>query len=224
MHQKEVKLTVGDQEARAYLAAPEQGGPGVLLLHAWWGLNPFYRSLCDRFAEAGFVALAPDMFGGRVAATIEEAEQLSQSGDKGPTPQIVRAAADALLAQPGRTGAAIGVVGFSFGAWYAAQLAAEAPDEVAAVVLYYGAVDADFARSRAAYLAHLGELDEYEPLEYVRQMEQGIRDAGREVTLHVYPQTGHWFVEEDRSDAFQPEAAALAWERTVAFLEEAISR
>lgn len=222
MQQRELMLTVGDQEARAYLAAPEQGGAGVLVLHAWWGLNPFYKSLCDRFAEAGFVALAPDMFGGQVATTIEEAERLSKMGDAGPTPQIVRAAADALLAQPGRTGATIGIVGFSFGAWYAAQLAAETPDEVAAVVLYYGAVDGDFARSRAAYLAHIGELDNYEPLEYVRQMEQAIRDAGREFTLHVYPQTGHWFVEEDRPDAYQPEAAALAWERTIAFLQETL--
>jgi carboxymethylenebutenolidase len=220
MQQQELTLTYDEGAARAYLAGPEQGGPGVLLLHAWWGLNAFYKSLGDRFAEAGFVALAPDLFDGRVATTIEEATELSQSGDAGPTPQIVRAAAESLLGQPGRTGAKIGVVGFSFGAWYAAQLAAELPEEVGAVVLYYGAVDADFARSRAAYLAHLGELDEYEPLEYVRQMEQGIRDAGREVTLHVYPQAGHWFVEEDRPDAYQADAAALAWERTVAFLRE----
>src|SRR5690606_29339632 len=194
MQQKELTLTVDDQEAHAYLVAPEQGGPGVLVLHAWWGLNPFYKSLCDRFAEAGFVALAPDMFGGQVATTIEEAEKLSKSGDKGPTPQIVRAAADYLLALPDRSGATIAVVGFSFGAWYAAQLAAELSEEVAAVVLYYGAVEADFAQSRAAYLAHFGELDQFEPPEYIRQMEQGIRDSGREITLHVYPQTGHWYV------------------------------
>lgn len=220
MRQKEVTLTFDGGDARAYLASPDQGGPGLLILHAWWGLNPFYRSLCDRFAGAGFVALAPDMFGGNVATTIEEAEQLSQSGDKGPTPQIVRAAADYLLALPGHSGATIGVAGFSFGAWYAAQLAAELPEEVAAVVFYYGAVEADFAQSRAAYLAHFGELDQFEPPEYIRQMEQAIRDAGRDVTFYNYPQTGHWFVEEDRPDAYHPDSAALAWQRTVAFLRD----
>jgi carboxymethylenebutenolidase len=220
MRRQDVKLVAGEVEAAGYLAEAENGGPGVLVLHAWWGLNPFFKSLCDRLAAAGFVALAPDMFGGRVAQTVEEAEELVALGDAGPTPQIVRAAADTLLGLPGRTGEKLGVVAFSFGAWYAAQLAAEAPDEVGAVVLYYGVVDADFAASRAAYLGHFGELDEWEPLEGVQALEEAIRAAGRDVTIHLYPEVGHWFVEADRPDAYAPEAAEVAWERTVGFLRE----
>jgi carboxymethylenebutenolidase len=220
MRRQDVTLEAGEVEATGYLAEAENGGPGVLVLHAWWGLNPFFKSLCDRLAEAGFVALAPDMFGGRVAQTVEEAEKLVSLGDSGPTPQIVQAAADTLLGLPGRTGEKLGIIGFSFGAWYAAQLAAEAPEDVGAVVLYYGVVDADFAASQAAYLGHFGEADDWEPLEGVQALEEAIRAAGREVSFHLYPGMGHWFVEADRPDAYAPEAAELAWERTVGFLRE----
>lgn len=223
MNQQEVTLSVGERPVRAYLARPEAGGPGVLLLHAWWGLNPFFKSLCDRYAEAGFIALAPDLFDGQVATTIAEAEQLSGRGDAGPTPQIVRAAADYLLDVPGRTGAKLGVAGHSFGAWYAAQLSAELPGVVGAVVLYYGAVVTDFSQSRAAFLAHFGEHDTYESQEYIQGMEQALRAAGRDVTVHTYPQAGHWFVEADRPDAYAPEAADLAWQRTVSFLREQLA-
>jgi carboxymethylenebutenolidase len=111
-------------------------------------------------------------------------------------------------------------VGFSAGAWWAAQLAAQAPEQVGAVVLCYGTVAADFEQARAAFQGHFGEVDAFEPLEFVQEMEQTMRDAGREVTIHMYPEAGHWFMEADRPDAYAPEAADLAWARTVAFLEE----
>lgn len=228
MEQKEITLTVGDGEAQAYVARPEGGGPGVVVLHAWWGLNSFFKSLCERLAEAGFVALAPDLYQGRIAETVAEAEQLEQQASDDEVAwreQVSRAAVAALLAMPERKGSRVGVVGFSAGAWWAAQAAtateaAHAPEDVGAVVLFYGAVEADFERSRAAFQGHFGAQDEWEPVEYVEGMEQAMRDAGREVTIHVYPQAGHWFFEADRPDAYAPEAAELAWERTVAFLRE----
>lgn len=221
MQQETLTLTVGDGEAQAYLAAPEQGGPGVLLLHAWWGLNPFFKSLCDRLAEAGFVALAPDLCQGRVAGTVDEAQELETNSDDELREQTVLAAAEHLLALPGRTGPKIGVIGFSMGTWWSVNLALARPDEVAAVVLYYGAVPSaytDYGKHTAAFLGHFGELDEWEPLDTVREMEQAMHAAGRDATIHVYPGVGHWFVEEDRPAVFTPEAAALAWERTLSFL------
>lgn len=222
MQQETISFAVGDGEGQGRLARPEGGGPGVLLLHAWWGLNPFFETLCGRFAEAGFVTLAPDVYGGPVANTVEEAEQLASGGDAALRLQTVRAAADALIATPGRTGSKIGVVGFSLGAMWAVQLAAHAPETVGAVVLYYGAVIGDFEQSAAAYLGHFGAEDAWEPPENVRAMEDALRAAGRDVTVHLYPDAGHWFCEADRPDAFQPEAAARAWERTVSFLHQRI--
>lgn len=223
MERQEITLVVGEGKAQATVSKPEAGGPGVLVLHAWWGLTPFFKGLCERLAEAGFVTLAPDLYRGVTAQTVEEAEQLMQQASDEDTAwreKVSRAAAEALLALPERKGSQIGVVGFSAGAWWAAQLAAYAPDDVGAVVLYYGAVDADFARSRAAFQGHFGEVDAFEPEEVVQGMEQAMRDAGRDVMIHRYPGTGHWFFEDDRPDAYEPEAAQLAWERTVSFLRE----
>lgn len=221
MKHETVTLAVADGEAQAYLAAPDQGGPGVLVLHAWWGLNPFFMSLCDRLAGAGFVALAPDLAQGQVAETVEEAQALENSSDDALREQTVLAAADYLLALPERTGAKIGVVGFSMGTWWSLQLALARLDEVAAVVLYYGAVSSDYmdyTRQRAAFLGHFGEKDEWEPVEVVREMEQAMHAAGRDATIYVYPGAGHWFVEENRPDVFVAEAAETAWERTISFL------
>lgn len=223
MKQETINLSVGSGSAQAYLAAPEEGGPGILLLHAWWGLNPFFKSLCDRLAAAGFVALAPDLAQGQVAETIEEAQEMEDSSDAELREQTTLAAADHLLALPNRRGAKIGVIGFSMGAWWSIQLALARPDEVTAVVLYYGAVPpayTDYGKHTAAFLGHFGELDEWEPLDAVQEMEQAMHAAGRDAAIHVYPGTAHWFVEENRPDVYDPEAAALAWERTLTFLRQ----
>lgn len=221
MHQEEVTLNAGARSAQAYLAAPEEGGPGVLVLHAWWGLNPFFKHLCDRLAQAGFVALAPDLAQGQVAQTIDEAKELESSSDDELREQTTLAAARYLLAHPRRRGSQIGVIGFSMGAWWSLQVALAHPDGVAAVVLYYGAISpdyTDYAQHKAAFLGHFGENDEWEPLDTVREMEQGMHAAGRDAAIHVYPGAGHWFVEEDRPAVYHPESATLAWERTLAFL------
>ncbi len=74
IQKSEIQLKVNDQIANAYLASPKDGGAGILVLHAWWGLKPFFKQVCDQLAERGFVALAPDLYQGKVATTIPEAE------------------------------------------------------------------------------------------------------------------------------------------------------
>ena len=111
------------------------------------------------------------------------------------------------------------------GAAWAIELATgERPDDFAAVVLFYGAGEGDFAPSRAAFLGHFAPGDEWEPDEGVAALEAAIRAAGKEVTFHRYPGAGHWFFEADRPDAYDPAAAELAWERTVAHLRRHLSR
>lgn len=206
---------------KAYVTAPSAGGPGVLVLHTWWGLTPMMTRLCDRLAEAGFVALAPDMFQGRTASTIEEAKALEGQRDAAVVVAAAEAGLRGLRAHPAvRAPKGMGVMGFSLGAEFAGQLSADHPADVAAVVLFYGVTLPDFAQARAAYLGHFAEHDEWEEQEWIDKMAAAMRDAGREITLHVYPGTGHWFFEDDRPDAYQPEAARLAWTRTVDFLRE----
>jgi carboxymethylenebutenolidase len=210
----------GGRTAGAHLALPEGGtGPGVLVLHAWWGLTPFFKELCGRLAEAGYVALAPDMFEGGTAQTVEEAEVLLRGADHARIEEVVLGALAQLRAQPGVQGGQAGVLGFSFGAAHALVLSAQAPEQVAAVALFYGVYEVDFTHPRAAFLGHFAEQDDFEPLEGVRSLEEALRAAGRDVTFHVYPEAAHWFFEENRPE-YRPEHARLAWERTLAFLAQ----
>ncbi len=214
-------LTVGETGHQAYLARPAGGaGPGVLVLHAWWGLTPVFTQVCDDLAAQGYVALAPSLFaGGATAGTIPEAEALRDAQDETAVVRpVLLASADLLRGLPGVSPSPLGVIGFSLGAYWAFHLSQARPEDVDAVVVFYGAGDGDFGNTRAAYLGHFAEQDPYEDLGYVRELEQMIRDAGREVTFHVYPGTRHWFVEPNRPE-YAPEAANLAWERTYAFLD-----
>lgn len=211
----EIQLNVNGKSVNAYLAAPANGGPGVLVLHAWWGLKPFFKQVCDQLAEQGFTALAPDYYQGRVAGTIEEAKALLEKNDQDLMSDVVKAAHGHLVAQ---TGGRIGAVGFSMGASWALQVAANEAG-IAATVMFYGAGEADYTQVKAKVLGHFSDVDEWEPLEWVNKMEADMKSAGVDVTLHIYPGAAHWFVESDRPE-YHSAAASLAWSRTYEFLKE----
>ena len=211
----------------AYLAVPEGGsGPGVLVLHAWWGLTDVFKRVCDRLAEAGFVALAPDLYHGKTTTSVEEAEALGAAldqdverwrGDIAGAMQFLRQH-DATHLAGGR--GKLAFVGFSLGDAYALDMSVRMSDQIAAVVVFYGSYPGlDYRRASAAYLCHFAEDDPFEPAESVAQMEQELQAAGRPVTVYTYPGTKHWFFEDNRPE-YDAEAARLAWERTIAFLHE----
>ncbi|HMK10913.1 MAG TPA: dienelactone hydrolase family protein [Acidimicrobiales bacterium] len=202
-----------------YLVAPVSGsGPGVLVLHSWWGLTPFFRQTCDRFADEGFVALAPDLHGGRTADRPDEAEALLAEIDPNPTAALVLSSAATLRGLAITPDHPIGVVGFSMGASWALWLSARAVDVVGAVVAFYGAQRIDFEGSRASYLAHWAEHDEFVDDDEIAFLEATLGLERRPLEFHRYPGTGHWFFESDRAPAFDEAAAELAWRRTIDFL------
>ena len=201
-----------------YLVAPDDGpGPGVLVLHSWWGLTPFFRGVCDQLAALGYTALAPDLHEGRTADRPDEAEQLLAESDPNKGAALVLASAGTLRSIAGD--APIGVVGFSMGASWGLWLSSRAPDVVAAVVAFYGTPGAHLRDTRSAYLGHFAEHDELVDAQEVSELEAHLVDLGREVEFHRYPGTGHWFFERDRPAAHDPAAATQAWDRTVAFLD-----
>jgi carboxymethylenebutenolidase len=214
----DIQLKINNKTSNAYLASPQFGGPGVLVLHAWWGLKPFFKKVCDQLAEQGFTALAPDLYQGRIAKTIDEAKALREQRNSEFMSEIVKVSKDRLTSL--RVGKPIGVLGFSMGADWSMTVAANEPD-VSAAVLFYGAADTDFNKVKAKVLGHYAEVDEWEPLEYVRKMAADMKAAGLEVTLHTYPNVGHWFVEEDRPE-YDSASALLAWSRTFDFLRKNI--
>jgi carboxymethylenebutenolidase len=210
-------LDVGGKAPRLYSAGDvEPGSTGIVLLHAWWGLNADVVAFADRLAAAGFAVVAPDMFDGQVAETIEHAERLAGSSDEEAIQAIVVAAVD-LLAERLGPGAPVAAVGFSFGAAWAIWAPTER-DALLATVVYYGTwTGSILGKAATPVLGHFAEDDPYETAETVTEFEQGLRDAGRDVTIHRYPGTGHWFAEPSK-DAYRAEAADLAFERTVEFL------
>lgn len=214
-----------DQPA-GFLALPPTGkGPGVLVLHAWWGLNDTIKAFCTRLAESGFAAFAPDLYHGKIAKEIAEAEALGRALDANhlkARAEIVQAA-EFLAERAGQAGRGLAVIGFSLGAFYALDLAAARPEQVHSVVLFYGTGEADFGNSKAAYLGHFAGDDEFEPQANVDGLEEALRSAGRPVAFYRYANTGHWFFEPDRTQAYDRTAAGLAWERTLAFLERPIA-
>lgn len=202
-----------------YLATPStSSGRPILVLHAWWGLNETIKSFCNRLATEGFVAFAPDLFDGRLARTIPEAEALSGSANhESVKAQVVRALRFLLL-QRGHEVGNVSVIGFSFGAFFALDLSVTLPEEIKSVVVFYGTRPGDYVGSTAEYCGHFAANDPFEPKSEVENLHSKLVEAGCSATFHTYPGTGHWFFEHDRSDAYDDRAAKLAWERTVEFL------
>ena len=218
---------VEEKTISAYLAEPEhRGGPGVLVLHAWWGLTQPFRQICDRLAEAGFVALAPDLYHGKTTAAVEEAEALvaalnqDKEGVRGDIAGAVQVLRQHVATPPAGGRGKLAVVGFSLGGAYALDLSVKEAEEIAAVVTFYASYSGlDYSGSKAAYLCHFAEDDPFEPAESVAQVEQELQAAGRPVTCYTYAGTKHWFFEENRPE-YDAQAARVAWEWTIEFLHQ----
>ena len=216
IQKSEIQLDVNGKKVNAYLAAPDNGGPSVLLLHAWWGLKPFFKETCDRLAEQGFTVLAPDLRDSQIATTIDEAKALMEKSDGQLVGDTVMAAKDHLR---GLTNGKIGVVGFSMGGAWALITAAYKPEQIAAVVLFYGNEGIEYGKVTAKVMGHYSDNDEWEPNEYVENTFAEFKKAGVDATLHIYPGVAHWFVESDRPE-YDSASAQLAWERTFEFLKQ----
>ncbi len=230
-----IEFEANGATAPGYLATPDGmgalGGPGVLVLHAWWGLTEPFRQACDRLAEAGFIALAPDLYRGKTTASVEEAEALSSSLNqeeervRGDITGALRFLREHGVTGPADNPGAVGLIGFSMGGAYALATSVEAPEQVASVVLFYATYTGlDYATARAAYLGHFAENDPFEPSESVAELERELQAAGKQTTFYTYPGTTHWFFEANRADAYDAAATALSWERTLAFLNATLRR
>ncbi|WAL62979.1 dienelactone hydrolase family protein [Amycolatopsis cynarae] len=184
--------------------------PGVLLLHPWWGVTAAVVEWAESLAEAGRRVLVPDLYGGKIATTIEEAEAARDGMDTESALRLIGACADELTAAERPWTA----MGFSLGADFACSLTARGqagPDEL---ILFYGGAPprGEATRTRVVHL-HVAPGDEYFPEEDLAATESGFRAAGAEVRTYRY-NAGHWFAERD-SPAFDAAAFALARTRVL---------
>lgn len=214
------RIETPDGGSDAYLATPANPpGPPVLALHAWWGLNEMFRGLVDRLADDGFTVLAPDLFDGRVLATIEQAETFAQDelDEEANAERLfgrASAALDHLLQLPETRGTRAAVLGISFGGVYARWLAKSRP-EVAGLVTFYGGgwdPPLEHRDPPAAWLGHWAADDQFE-----EPPAEPPEAANPLSASHTYPDTKHWFAESDRPE-FVEAASELAYRRTLDFL------
>ncbi len=206
------------------LSQPESGpGPGVLVLHAWWGLNAFISGYCDRLAGAGFTALAPDCYAGQKAATIEEAIVLRGKMDRPAAIRTMRLSADFLAGHPEIAQPRLGALGFSLGCSLAIEAARSKNRSVRAVVLYYGTGGGKLDKAQAAFLGHFAEDDRWGAhAKKATALADRIRTAGHPAEFFEYAGTEHWFAEDDRPE-YRKEAAELAWGRSLEFLKRELA-
>jgi carboxymethylenebutenolidase len=210
-----------------YLATPATGdGPGVVVIPEWWGLVDHIKDVCDRFANEGFVALAPDLYHGKTAHQPEEAAKVMMALDLDQASKDLSGAVDAAMARS--KGRGVGVVGFCMGGGLAIMLAAQRPDAVRAVAPFYGVVpwpgqQVDYSALSGAFLGHYGGKDEAASPQVARALVKALRSAGNEnAEIHIYPEADHGFFNDTRPEVFDPAASALAWSRTIEFLRSQI--
>lgn len=206
-----------------YLAVPDEGhGPGVIVIQEWWGLVPHILDVCDRYAAAGFVALAPDLYDGTTTTEPDEAGKLMMTLNLEAAVARMSGAVDHLLALDAVTSAGVGVTGFCMGGGLAMLLACRRPDAVVACAPYYGVIpwpdaEPDWSALGAEVRGHFAANDDFFPPDKVADLEQRLGALGKTVSLQVHPDTDHAFFNDDRPEVFDPEASAAAWADTLAF-------
>ncbi len=208
--------------SEGYLAVPDGGqGPGVIVIQEWWGLVPHITSLADRFAEAGFVALAPDLYHGTVTTEPDEAGKLMMGLAMDQAAKDIAGAAAHLGTVGG--GDAIGVAGFCMGGSLALW-SATLSDRIVATAGFYPAVPWERMAPHwenyagKAAVIHCSEGDGTSAAPGIQTAKDAIEAAGGECKLYDYPGTQHAFFNDDRPEVYSPDAAALAWARTLDFL------
>lgn len=225
---EQVTFASNGSEAGGYLARPEGGtGPGVIVVQEWWGIDSGIKEMVDRLADAGFVALAPDLYHGELAGHTEmdKAAELMNSLPPDRAARDMSGAVDYLAAHEATTGDGIGVMGFCMGGLLTFVLAALRPDRIKAAVPFYGFPQGDdqpdYTRIEAAIQGHMAENDDFFPPAAAKELEGRLRDLGKDVTFTVYPGTGHAFMAPHNALGTQDaELAAKVWPIATSFLHE----
>jgi carboxymethylenebutenolidase len=217
-----VSFKSGDETASGLLVTPEGKGPfpAVVVIQEWWGLNDWVKSQARALAKEGYVALAPDLYRGKVATKQEDAHQLMMGTPPDRAARDLQEAFATLQARADVRKDRIGAVGWCMGGGYALRLATAQPT-LAAVVAYYGTPPTDpaaIAAIRAPVLGNYGAEDKGPSPELVRAFEAALRKAGKSVDVKIYEGAGHAFANVDNPwGGYRKEAAQDAWTRTTVF-------
>jgi len=223
-----VSYPSGSETVSGYLAAPEGSGkkPAIVVIHEWWGLNDFARGKADGFAKQGYVALAIDLYRGKVAENADVAHQLMRGLPEDRAVRDLQAAAAYLRTRPDVDGARIASIGWCMGGGYSLALALADPG-LAGAVIYYGHLVTDpktIAGLKVPLLGNFGGRDEGITPADVRAFEEAARKAGASVDFKIYPDAGHAFASSKDPAIFRAEDAKDANARADAFLARVLKK
>jgi len=222
MSGKMIEFRANGRMTGGYLAMPPQPGPGLIVIQEWWGLVDHIKDLADRFAAEGFVALAPDLFHGDMTKSPDQAGKLLMALNIGEAGKDIRGAARHLLAMPEVQPKKVGTIGFCIGGQLALFAAAEFPEEISAAIDFYGIhpkVSISPEKLEVPVQAHFAKRDNSTPEAQARAFVNELKAGGKTVDEYFYD-ADHAFFNDTRPEVYNPEAAGLAWTRSLAFLRE----
>jgi carboxymethylenebutenolidase len=219
-----VNFAANGHTCDGYLAAPKSGsGPGLIVLQEWWGLVDHIKTLCDRFAAEGFVALAPDMYHGERTTSPDTAGKLLMALNIDQAGKDMAGAARYLRAHASVKPKKVGIMGFCMGGQLALYAAQEHPDVIDACVDFYGIhPKVEIVPEKLAkvpVLGHFATRDKSVPMETVQALQAACTKAGGGFELHAY-EADHAFFNDTRPTVYDGNAATLAFARTLTFLRK----
>jgi len=221
-----VSYPSGSETVRGYVAAPDGGGkkPAIVVIHEWYGLNDFAKRKADAFAKEGYVALAVDLYRGKVATDADTAHQLMRGLPEDRAVRDMKAGVAYLRTRPDVDPAKVGAVGWCMGGGYALALALAEPT-LSGTVIYYGHLvtePATIASLKVPLVGSFGGQDQGIPPESVREFEAAAKKAGKSVDFKVYPDAGHGFASSTDPKTYRPEDAKDADARAEAFFAKVL--
>ena len=226
----DISFTINGQTGEGYLAKPASGsGPAIIVIQEWWGLVGHIKDVVDRFASAGFVAFAPDLYHGQASTEPDTAKKLMMELQLDGAGKEMSNAAAYLLSLPETSSAKVGAVGFCMGGSLAIWSATLTNDISAAVGFYPGASWERHAPQWKNYtgkhaIIHCAESDGTSNAPGIQEAKREIENAGGEIQLFDYAGSKHAFFNNDRAEVYDHAAAELSWERTLEFFRNSLSR
>jgi carboxymethylenebutenolidase len=216
----------GDENVSGFLALPEGRGkhPAIVVIHEWWGLNDQVKEDAQKLAAQGFVALAVDLYRGKVATTADEAHELMRGVPDDRGIRDLEAAFAYLAARPDVKPGKIGSVGWCMGGGWSIKLAMSEP-KLAACAVNYGSLPteaASIAKIKAPVLGNFGADDRGITPDSVRAFDAAMKAAGKPVDVKIYDGAGHAFENPNNKDGYRPQAAADAWSRMEGFFKKTL--
>src|SRR5579871_4612562 len=225
---KMVSYKSGDETVQGILYTPAGKGsfPAVIVIHEWWGLNDWVKEQASKLADQGYVALAIDLYRGKVATTPDQAHEIMRGVPEDRAKRDLHAAFEFLASQSNVKKDRIGAIGWCMGGGYALDVALQEPT-LAADVINYGhlATDRDaLKRINAPILGLFGGQDNGIPPADVRKFEEALKTLGKKIDVKIYDDAGHAFENPNNKEGYRPEDATDAWKRTLDFLSVTLKK